>query len=117
MRVQNTAPEVPDSAASGNKQSKQLAVRADRPGAAAPVPAQANEAAPKPAAPPTAPAGAGAGSTAWIDQLPPEAQERVKRVLQSIGPEAAAKVNKMSADERRAFFQQLRAQREQQQSQ
>ena len=117
MRVQNPAPEAPESAASGAKQSKQLAVQADRPGAAAPVPAQASEATPKPAAPPTAPAGAGAGSTAWIDQLPPEAQERVKRVLQSIGPDAAAKVNKMSADERRAFFQQLRAQREQQQSQ
>ena len=117
MRVQNPAPEAPESAASGAKQSKQLAVQADRPGSAAPVPAQASEAAPKPAALPTAPAGAGAGSTAWIDQLPPEAQERVKRVLQSIGPEAAAKVNKMSADERRAFFQQLRAQREQQQSQ
>ncbi len=74
---------------------------------------------PSPPGPPAAPAGAapagGGGSAAWIDQLPPEAQERVRMVLQRIGPEAAAKVHKMTPEERRAFFQQLRAQRQQQQ--
>ncbi len=67
--------------------------------------------------PTPAPAAAtpGAGSSAWIDQLPPDAQARVRSVLERIGPEAAAKVNKMTPDERRAFFQQLRAQRQQQQ--
>ncbi len=35
--------------------------------------------------------------------------------LQRLGPEVAAKVNKMTPDERRAYFQQLRAQRQQQQ--
>jgi membrane fusion protein, multidrug efflux system len=69
------------------------------------------------AAPATAPAAAtpGAGSSAWIDQLPPDAQARVRSVLERLGPEAAAKVHKMTPDERRAFFQQLRAQRQQQQ--
>ena len=57
------------------------------------------------------PAAGGAG-TAWIDQLPPEAQERVRATLQRLGPEVAAKVGKMSPEERRAFFQQLRAQRQ-----
>ena len=70
-----------------------------------------------PSAPPSPPTAAGSGSAAWIDQLPPEAQERVRRVLERLGPEAAAKVHKMTPDERRAFFQQLRAQREQQQNQ
>ena len=80
------------------------------------APSEATTAA-KPSAPPPAGAGAppGAGSSAWIDQLPPEAQERVRMTLQRLGPEVAAKVNKMSQDERRAFFQQLRAQRQQQQ--
>ena len=62
-----------------------------------------------------APAGAAAGnSAAWIDQLPPEAQERVRMVLQRLGPEVAAKVHKMTPEERRAFFQQLRARSQQQ---
>jgi membrane fusion protein, multidrug efflux system len=65
-----------------------------------------------PAPPGAAP---GTASSAWIDQLPPEAQARVRTTLERIGPEAAAKVNKMTPDERRAFFQQLRAQRQQQQ--
>ena len=74
-----------------------------------------------PAAPPAASAApaapaAGAGSSAWIDQLPPEAQERVRRTIERIGPEAAAKLNKMTPDERRAYFQQLRAQSQQQQN-
>ena len=120
-RAQNTpldAPEAPGRAASGSKQTKQLVPAANGPTSSAPpAPTEATTTAPRPAAAPPAPAGAAAGSTAWIDQLPPEAQERVRRALERIGPEAAAKVNKMSADERRAFFQQLRAQREQQQSQ
>lgn len=61
----------------------------------------------------TAPAAA-AGNSAWIDQLPPEAQDRVRATMQRLGPEVAAKVGKMSPEERRAFFQQLRAQRQQQ---
>ena len=69
---------------------------------------------------PAAPAAAvtpGGGNAAWIDQLPSEAQERVRMVLQRIGPEAAARVHKMSPEERRAFFQQLRAQAQRQQPQ
>ena len=80
-----------------------------RPAAASPGPAAA-----APAAAPATAATAGSGSAAWIVQLPPEAQERVRTVLQRIGPEAAAKVHKMTPEERRAFFQQLRAQRQQQ---
>ncbi len=121
MRVQNSAPDAPAPAASVSRQNKQLATPADGPAATAAAPAtastEATAAAPRPAALPPAPAGPGAGSTAWIDQLPPEAQERVRRTLERIGPEAAAKVHKMTPEERRAFFQQLRAQREQQQSQ
>ena len=118
MRVQNSAPDAPVPAASVGKQNKQLATPADGPAATAAAPAtastEATAAAPRPSALPPAPAGPGAGSTAWIDQLPPEAQERVRRTLERIGPEAAAKVHKMTPEERRAFFQQLRAQREQQ---
>ena len=69
----------------------------------------------KPATPAAAPpAGAGAG---WIDNLPPEAQERVRAVMSRLPPEEAARVNKMNQEERRAFFQQLRERRQQQQSQ
>ena len=119
MSVQSAAPDAPARAASAAKQSRALATPADGPAAPAPAPAtaEATVATPRPAAPPSAPAAAAAGSTAWIDQLPPEAQERVRRTLERLGPEAAAKVHKMTPDERRAFFQQLRAQREQQQSQ
>ena len=68
---------------------------------------------PAPGGPGAAPA-AGGGGMAWIDQLPPEAQDRVRGIMQRLGPEVAAKVGKMSPEERRAFFQQLRAQRQQQ---
>ena len=123
MPVQSAAPDAPGRAASGAKQGRPLAPAADGPAAAAPAPAsaEATAATPRPVAPPpaspSAPGAAAAGSAAWIDQLPPEAQERVRRTLERIGPEAAAKVHKMTPDERRAFFQQLRAQREAQQSQ
>ena len=109
--------------ATGQPPGASPATAASAPRAAAPRPASAGaDATPpaSPAAPPAAaanpPAGAapGAGSSAWIDQLPPEAQARVRGVLERLGPEAAAKVNKMTPDERRAFFQQLRAQRQQQ---
>jgi multidrug efflux system membrane fusion protein len=66
----------------------------------------------RPAATPAAPP-AGGRPDAWIDSLPPEFQERIRRTLERIGPEQAAKVHKMSPEERRAFFQQLR-QRQQQ---
>jgi len=65
----------------------------------------------KPAAPSAAPA---AGSN-WIDNLPPEAQDRARNMMSRLPPEEAAKVNKMSPDERRAFFQQMRERRQQQQ--
>ena len=104
------------------------AAPASAPRAAAPRPAGAGAdtappalptalptASPAASAAPAAPA-AGAGSSAWIDQLPPEAQERVRRTIERIGPEAAAKLNKMTPDERRAYFQQLRAQSQQQQN-
>ncbi len=95
------------------------APRASTPRAAA-TPAQASPqgdstASPTPPSRPPAPGAANAGSAAWIDQLPPEAQARVRSTLERLGPEVAAKVNKMTPDERRAFFQQLRAQRQQQQ--
>ena len=106
MPVQSTAPDASARASSAAKPNRPSAAPANGPAATASAP---------PATP--AAAAAGSGSTAWIDQLPPEAQERVRRTLERIGPEAAAKVNNMTADERRAFFQQLRAQREQQQNQ
>ena len=117
MVVPSPGPDAPARAASAAKQSRTLAAPADGPGAPAPASAEVTAATPRPTAPQSAPAAATAGSTAWIDQLPPEAQERVRRTLERLGPEAAAKVHKMTSDERRAFFQQLRAQREQQQSQ
>ncbi len=80
------------------------------------LPAASRAAPPAVAANPPAGAAPGAGSSAWIDQLPPEAQERVRRMIERIGPEAAAKLNKMTPDERRAYFQQLRAQSQQQQN-
>ncbi len=80
------------------------------PPAQAPVAGAPNSPTPAPAAPAAQPANA-----AWISQLPPEAQERVRMVLERIGPEMAAKVHKMSPEERRAFFQQLRAQAQRQQ--
>ena len=100
------------------------AAPASAPRAAAPRPAGAGADVALPALPPASPAAsaapaapaAGAGSSAWIDQLPPEAQERVRRTIERIGPEAAAKLNKMTPDERRAYFQQLRAQSQQQQN-
>lgn len=53
-------------------------------------------------------------STAWIDQLPPEAAERVRRTLERLPPDVVQKVHGMQPEERRAFFQQLREQRRQQ---
>ena len=81
---------------------------------AAPIRPSAPAAGARPAAPATTPSGAPAASS-WIDNLPPEAQERVRAVMARLPPEEAARVNKMSSDERRAFFQQLRERRQQQQ--
>ncbi len=106
------------SAPAGASSSPRSQGRLDMPGGAAPPSAKTSAPAASPTpAPSLSPPSASAGSAAWIDQLPPEAQERVRRVLERLGPEAAAKVHKMTSDERRAFFQQLRAQREQQPSQ
>ncbi len=85
---------------------------ADTPGQAA----LAAPAAPSTNAKPAATSGAPA-SSAWIDNLPPEAQERARAMMSRLPPEEAARVNKMTGDERRAFFQQLRERRQQQQSQ
>ena len=71
----------------------------------------------KPAAPsatPSTTSPAATGGSSWIDNLPPEAQDRVRAVMARLPPEEAARVNKMSQDERRAFFQQLRERRQQQ---
>ena len=67
----------------------------------------------KPATPSAAPS-AVPSAAGWIDNLPPEAQERVRAVMARLPPEEAARVNKMAPDERRAFFQQLRERRQQQ---
>ncbi len=104
-------------AASDAKPGRPSASPSDAPAASSPPSTDAAVPASRPPAAPPPAAAAGAGSSAWIEQLPPEAQERVRRTLERLGPEAAAKVHKMTPDERRAFFQQLRAQREAQQNQ
>jgi membrane fusion protein, multidrug efflux system len=63
---------------------------------------------------PTAASSSSNASAAWIDQLPPEAAERVRRTLERLPPEQVQKVHAMSPEERRAFFQKLREQRRQQ---
>jgi multidrug efflux system membrane fusion protein len=60
-----------------------------------------------------APVSAAPSGASWIDQLPPEAQERARAAMQRLPPDAAERVGKMSPDERRAFFRQLRERREQ----
>ncbi len=94
-------------------------VRGDK--AAANQPADAPTRASADSAPPPAPAGtaksAAPSTSSWIDQLPPEAQDRVRAMMSRLPPEEAARVNKMTPDERRAFMQQMRERRQQQQSQ
>ncbi len=77
----------------------------------------APSATPAKALPAPAAATGAARPDAWIDNLPPQAQDRVRGALERMGPEAAAKVHKMSPEERREFFQKMRAQREQLQQQ
>lgn len=79
-------------------------------GASAPGPAASGAA----AGAPNAAGAAATGDAAWIDQLPPEAAERVRRMLERLPPEQVAKIHKMTPEERRAYFQQLREQRRQQ---
>ncbi len=103
----------PSGNSSGNSSADPSAnPSADPPGQTAPAAPASPSTNAKPAATTGAPA-----SSAWIDNLPPEAQERVRAVMSRLPPEEAARVNKMTADERRAFFQQLRERRQQQQSQ
>ena len=64
-----------------------------------------------------APSAARATGASWIDNLPPEAQDRARNMMSRLPPEEAARVNTMSPEERRAFFQQMREKRQQQQSQ
>ena len=104
-------------------------VRADRPSANQAAGSRAVTEPSKPtlqAAPPTpdggkpaAPTGASSGGSGagWIDNLPPEAQDRARAMMSRLPPDEAARVNKMTQDERRAFFQQMRERRQQQQSQ
>ena len=93
-------------------------------GPSANTPDAAAPAAPsRPATPPAATGGSanppgtagGSGSSSWIDNLPPEAQDRARAMMSRLPPEEAARVNKMTADERRAYFQQMRERRQQQQ--
>ena len=66
--------------------------------------------------PPATPSTPQTGAS-WIDNLPPEAQDRARAMISRLPPDEAARVNKMTQDERRAFFQQMRERRQQQQSQ
>lgn len=105
------APASPAKAASGNKSGTRDAAKAGGTSAT-------DSAAAKPGAAAAGPTPAAAASpSSWIDQLPPEGQERARRMMERLPPEEAARVNKMSADERRAFFQQMRERRQQQQNQ
>ena len=85
------------------------------------TPSAAPSAAPPPGAvKPVSPAaqgatGAASAGSGWIDNLPPEAQDRARAMMGRLPPEEAARVNKMTPDERRAFFQQMRERRQQQQ--
>ncbi len=63
----------------------------------------------KPATPSAAPS-----ASSWIDNLPPEAQDRARAMMSRLPTDEAARVNKMTQDERRAFFQQMRERRQQQ---
>jgi membrane fusion protein, multidrug efflux system len=95
---------------------------AGRPGKA---PATPSASSPADSAPPAAPATtekppgptAAPATSSWIDNLPPEAQDRARAMVSRLPPEEAARVNKMTQDERRAFFQQMRERRQQQQNQ
>lgn len=91
------------------------AAGASAPVAAASRPAAGASAARAPAASATTPAAKAGASDAWIDQLPPEAAERVRRTLERLPPDVQQRVHAMSPEERRAFFQQLREQRRAQQ--
>lgn len=91
------------------------AAGASAPAAAASRPAGGASAPRAQATPATAPAARAGASDAWIDQLPPEAAERVRRTLERLPPDVQQRVHAMSPEERRAFFQQLREQRRAQQ--
>jgi multidrug efflux system membrane fusion protein len=83
-----------------------------------PAPASGGAVSSPPSAAPASPgAAAGTASTSWIDNLPPEAQDRVRAMMSRLPPDEAARVNKMTPEERRAFFQQMRERRQQMQSQ
>ena len=105
--------DAPTQAASSGRRDKAAANQAtDTPAMAATAKAAAD------GAPPPVPAGtsksAAPTASSWIDNLPPEAQDRVRAMMSRLPPEEAARVNKMSPDERRAFMQQMRERRQQQ---
>ena len=96
--------------ASSAERPDKPAVKSSAPPSGEGAPAARSSSAPP--APSAAPAGA-----SWIDNLPPEAQDRARNMMSRLQPDEATKVNKMSPEERRAFFQQMREKRQQQQSQ
>jgi membrane fusion protein, multidrug efflux system len=120
------APAIPASNSAKNETRGKSAsaglVKAEGDGGAT-TPIEVKSAAPSPSARATpapgtaAPSASGTGASTWIDNLPPEAQDRARNMMSRLPPEEAAKVNKMTQDERRAFFQQMRERRQQQQSQ
>ena len=109
----SSAADIPARASSGNRPDKATTTgAAPQSGEASPTKPSAPSAATPSAAPSAAPTGA-----SWIDNLPTEAQDRVRNMMSRLPPEEAAKVNKMSPEERRALFQQMRERRQQQQNQ
>ena len=120
---QATAPsgaaDAPARASSSARPGKSAAtLPADAPSVSTPANAAGDGPSRAPPSTATAPATgakpAASASSSWIDNLPPEAQERVRNVMARLPPEEAARVNKMAPEERRAFFQQLRERRQQQ---
>ena len=107
---QGNAVEVPVRPASSGRTEKSAGNAPAQEAAQPPAPASGA----KPGAPAAA-VGAPAAGANWIDNLPPEAQDRMRNIMSRLPPEEAVKVNKMSPDERRAYFQQMRERRQQQQ--
>lgn len=117
----NAADATAPSSSSGRPSKAAANQPGDAPGAAAPAKAEGDgapraSASPAPATAPVAKSAAPASSS-WIDNLPLEAQDRARAMMARLSPEEAARVNKMTQDERRAFFQQMRERRQQQQNQ
>ena len=117
---QTGAAEAPARTASTDRSGRATASQSIDGPVAIPTPPPAPASTAKPSAPsvaplaPTAPT-APTATSSWIDNLPPEAQDRARAMMSRLPPEEAARVNRMTADERRAYFQQMRERRQQQQ--